>query len=379
MLLILREEVLCAIILLFLQVYYAVNKVQSSNALFPKIAIIAFLHVLLDGITVITVNNMDVVPDIVNRLLHIAFYITGVLFGKMLYNHVLNLCGFYRFIARLKNAGYVLLIAFSALLFFLPMEYVDGTYTNYSYGPLAIIGYALFLFYCGASLILLLCSYQKLDRRTRVVMIPILSTLVIAVIAQAICTELLITGASVTLVTLGLFVSLDNPDRGYMEQALWDYATGLKNRNSCERELKQAFVLALSRKKATRAGFLVADINDLKLINDTCGHQEGDRLISTAADILRTHLKTAENIYRMGGDEFLAVYYSPDDIVVAAEIKNVVQACRDTNQFTVPLSMAIGYTSGVMDGGTDALVKAADQAMYKNKAAIKSATEYKNV
>ncbi|MBR2927819.1 MAG: GGDEF domain-containing protein [Oscillospiraceae bacterium] len=371
MLLALREEALCAMILIFLQIYYAVNKVKNSNALFPKIARIALCHVLLDGITVYTVNHLDIIPDPINRFLHILFYISGALFGMMLYQHILTLCGYYRSAARLKRVGYALLTAFTILLFFLPMKYVHGQYTNYSYSILTIIGYALFLFYCAASLIMLLYSYRKLDRRTRVVLVPILCVMMIAVITQAFFPELLMTGAVITLVILGLFISLDNPDIDYMEQALWDYTTGLKNRNSYERDMAQAKFVAQTKRQSPQIGFLVIDINNLKYINDHYGHQEGDRLISVSADILKNHLKSASSIYRIGGDEFLAVYSATSNAAVEAEMDAVMQACRNAKDFSLPLCLALGYQSGPLDNNVDELLKQADQNMYSCKARLK--------
>lgn len=371
MLLALREELLCAIILVFLQVYYAVNKVKNNNALFPKMARVALCHVLLDGITFFTVNHMDIVPDPINRFLHILFYISGALFGLMLYDHVLSLCGFYRSAARMKRVGYVLLTGFSILLFFLPMEYAQGKYTYYSYGSLAFIGYILFLFYCAASLVMLLRFYRKLDRKTRLALVPILCVMMIAVIVQAIFPELLITGASITIVILGLFVSLDNPDKDYMEQALWDYSTGLKNRNSYERDMAQAKFIAQTKKNPPQIGFLIIDINNLKYINDHFGHQEGDRLISVSAEILKNNLKSASSIYRIGGDEFLAVYSPVNDTTVKAEMDAVARACRSANEFSLPLCLAQGYQSGPLDSHVDELLLEADQKMYNRKAELK--------
>ena len=371
MLFALREDLLCVIILVFLQIYYAVNKVKNNNALFPKMARVALCHVLLDGITFFTVNHMDTVPDPITRFLHILFYISGALFGLMLYNHVLSLCGFYRSAARMKRVGYILLTGFSILLFFLPMEYVQGKYMYYSRGPLAIIGYLLFLFYCAASLVILLRFYRKLDRRTRLALVPILCVMMIAVIMQAIFPELLTTSASITVVILGLFVSLDNPDKDYMEQALWDYSTGLKNRNSYERDMAQAKFVAQTKKNPPQIGFLIIDINNLKYINDHFGHQEGDRLISVSAEILKNNLKSASSIYRIGGDEFLAVYSPVNDTTVKAEMDAVARACRSANDFSLPLCLALGYQSGPLDSHVDELLLEADQKMYNRKAELK--------
>lgn len=80
MLLILREEIICAIILIFLTFYYSINKVKDKGMLFLRISCVGLLHVLLDMTTVITVNNLDTVPRLLNDALHIAFYLSGILF-----------------------------------------------------------------------------------------------------------------------------------------------------------------------------------------------------------------------------------------------------------------------------------------------------------
>ncbi len=371
MVLILREEVLCAIILIFLQLYYAINKVKTKGALFPKIALAALAHVLLDAITVYTVNHMDTVPEPLNRGLHILFYISGVLFAILLYDHTVNLCGLYHIANRLRYTGYSLLAVFSVVLCFVPMQYVQGTFTNYSFGPLAFLGYGLFFAYCLSSLLILIRFRQRLDRKTRVIMIPFLSFLLVAVISQAFFTELLFTGAIITLATLGLFVTLENPDKDYMEQALWDYTTGLKNRNSYERDMAQARFLAQTKKHPPDIGFLVVDINNLKYVNDHYGHPEGDRLIAASSSILKSNLKSATNIYRMGGDEFLAVYNAINTSTVHAEMDAVAKACRNTSDFSLPICLAMGYTHGPLDHNVAELLKNADHEMYTCKAKLK--------
>ena len=372
MVLILREELLCAIILIFLQLYYSVNKVKIKGAFFPKIDAVAMAHVLLDAITVYTVNHMASVPEPLNRTLHILFYISGVLFAILLYDHAVTLCGLYHIANRLKYTGYSLLAVFSVVLFFVPMQYVKGTYSYYSYGPLAFMAYGLFFFYCMASLIILFRFRQKLDRKTRVFMVPLLSFLLMAVIIQAFFTEFLFTGAIITLTTLGLFVTLENPDKDYMEQALWDYTTGLKNRNSYERDMAQARFMAQAKKHPPEIGFLVVDINNLKYVNDHYGHPEGDRLIAASSSILKTNLKSATNIYRMGGDEFLAVYNpSVDAATMTAEMNAVMLDCRNTTDFSLPICLAMGYKRGPLDANVGELLKQADQEMYTCKAKLK--------
>ena len=78
MLLILREELLCVMILVFLMLYYIFNKVKDKEMLFLRLSSVSLLHVLLDIITVMTVNHLDTVPELVNRFLHILFYLSGI-------------------------------------------------------------------------------------------------------------------------------------------------------------------------------------------------------------------------------------------------------------------------------------------------------------
>ena len=373
MLLILREEIVCTIILLFLMLYYLRNKVKDKERPFLKISFFALLHLIFDMATVFTVNHTAAVPDLVNRLLHVCFYLTGICFSMAFYNYVVNLTAMYKYTRVLNAAGYVPMVVFSVLLMSMPMEYVQGRGTWYSFGPLAYIGYALFMFYCTVSLILLIAARKRLETRTKFALIPIILVMYIMIIAQAIVPELLMTGADVTIICLSIFVALDNPDMDYKEQALWDFLTGLKNRNSYNKELIMYAHRAQESKGDHRMGIVVADMNNLKMINDTYGHVEGDRMIAAAADMLKKGLTSAEGIYRVGGDEFIAIYLAPKDKVVEREMETVRKLCGAAEGCVVPLQIAMGYASGKLENSAEALIHTADQEMYSNKAAMKQA------
>ena len=370
LLLTLREEIVCAVILIFLIFYYLINKVKDKEMIFLKMACASLLHVIFDVITVITVNSRDVVPDSVNRVLHICFYITGILYAIMFYHYVIHLCALYRHMRVMKIVGYIPLALFVPLLLFLPMEYVTGRGTDYSFGPLAFVGYGIFMLYCVVCVILLFVSRKRIESRAHRALFPIIIVQCGFIIAQALVPELLMTGNGVTLVCVGVFVALDNPDKDYKEQALWDFLTGLKNRNCYDRDLAR-HAYSRNHSNSRRIGFLVADMNYLKVINDNYGHVEGDKLIMAAANILQDNLASAEGVYRLGGDEFAALYLSPDDEAVAAEIEQVRAACAKAVDFPVPLSIAIGYASGGAGEDTDAVFQRADQLMYEDKTALK--------
>lgn len=318
---------------------------------------------------------MDKVSENFNDAMHVFFYISGILFVIAIYNYIIKVCGMYKHMQILKNIGYVPLVVFIVLLLFIPMEYVHGNGTYYSYGPLAFIGYGLFVVYCAVSLVFVLFHRHQLGKREKYTLIPTVIIMFLLIVLQALIPELLMTGMNTTIICLGMFMALDNPDKLYEEQALWDFLTGLKNRNCYNRDLKQ-YVSRFSRKKKTglnRIGFVVADMNYLKRINDNYGHMEGDSMIAASAAVLNTYLKTAENVYRIGGDEFAAIYLTPNDEKVAKEIKSVKEAADKVTGHVHPLSIAIGYASGLIEDDVEAIFKMADERMYEDKVAMKIA------
>lgn len=372
MLLILREEILCLLILSFLLLYYTVNKVKAKGQGFARLIGLAIVYVLLDMTTVVTVNSMDVVPEVWNRWAHILFYLVGLLLGYQFYIYILSVCSLYKQVRRMARIGIIPVVLFSVLLLGLPMEYVAGRGTYYSFGPLAILGYAFFLLYCLACLIVLIQSRKRLEARVQWALFPMIAFMCAAVIAQALVPELLMTSASCTVVCIGLFVALDNPDKDYKEQAMWDFLTGLKNQNCFKRDMAMYRERFSEKNNRRRIGFVVADLNWLKRANDTYGHVEGDRLLSAAADALRDSLKQAEHLYRTGGDEFVAVYLSPDDVTVAREMEQVRTACRSVVGLVVPLEIAMGYAADVANAELQQILDEADRRMYENKKFIKA-------
>lgn len=368
-----REEVVCLLVLIFLIGYHSIYKSNDENndgRSFLKIAFYALGHVLLDMITVVTVNNLDVVPTAVNKVLHIAFYCFGLLFIMEFLDYVIKLTMSNKLLKEYRRIKFFPVLLIIVLSFFLPIEYIKGRGTNYSYGRLIFVCYGIFALYCLLAMVLALINYKNLDRKMRLAVLPTISLMVAMISLQAVVPELLMTGAAVTFVCIGLFVTVDNPVSAYLEQALWDNATGVRNKNSFEKQMS-----ALDKKyksKQLSIGFVICDMNGLKLINDNYGHAEGDKLIKAAASVLLENLKNAHNVYRIGGDEFAVIYLSPNDEEVVSEIENVRTACDNYTDSPIKLSIAMGYASGTSDpSGFMEIYSKADALMYENKAEIK--------
>lgn len=367
--LILREEIVCAVVLLFIIICTVVYKIKSSDMYFLRVLYAAFLHVLLDVTTVITVNNRDVVPDWMNKILHLLFYFFGILFIMELYAYIVNLTIPHNLKRRFGLMRFIPFVVYILSAFILPIEYRSGRGTDYSYGPMVFMGYGIFVVYCLACLVLIICFGKKIDRKAKIALFPMLFLLIIVVVIQGLVPELLMTGAAITFICLGLFTSLNNPAQEYRERAYWDEATGIKNKNAYHLQLEE--LKRKCAKKKTEIGFLIADLNGLKRVNDTYGHVEGDKLIKAAGDILREQLKHAYDIYRVGGDEFVAIYYATDNTIVEQEMQNVVDTCEEYKESPIALSIALGYASGIYTAEYMNIYQLADERMYEHKMNLK--------
>lgn len=136
-----------------------------------------------------------------------------------------------------------------------------------------------------------------------------------------------------------------------------DYLTHIYNRNALERDLT-----ALEEQGG--GYYIIADLNDLKLVNDTIGHSAGDELLQSFAGLLANVVGNDGRAYRQGGDEFAVLYHKD-----AKEfIQDLAQRCRIENQTrSIPISYAIGYCNL----SEKEFLDFADQMMYADKRKIK--------
>ncbi len=152
------------------------------------------------------------------------------------------------------------------------------------------------------------------------------------------------------------------------ERANIDELTGVKNKHAyVDEELRiNAFI-----ENRMQESFAIAlfDLNGLKDINDTLGHQAGDRFICDGCRII-CHLFAHSPVYRVGGDEFAVIatgsdYESIDDLMNELAVKN------EENKKTNNVVIAGGYARFENERNVSAVFERADRAMYKNKAELK--------
>jgi diguanylate cyclase (GGDEF)-like protein len=161
-------------------------------------------------------------------------------------------------------------------------------------------------------------------------------------------------------------------------QALHDALTSLPNRVLIMDRIDQ--LLVRNRRNGTSGAALYIDIDDFKNVNDTLGHEAGDRLLVAVAARLTTALRDADTIGRMGGDEFVVLIDGASlDVApyfVAQRLLTVMHQPFELAGALTPLavSVSIGLAIGDRPIGGD-LLRDADVALYQAKAAGKNRYE----
>jgi diguanylate cyclase (GGDEF)-like protein/PAS domain S-box-containing protein len=147
--------------------------------------------------------------------------------------------------------------------------------------------------------------------------------------------------------------------------SLHDPLTGLYNRIYFEEEMSR-----IEKTRFETVGILACDVDGLKLVNDTLGHDQGDRLLIAAARVIRDSFREGDLAARIGGDEFAIVLPN----TTAPAVENACQRIQETvdtyNATTpeLPLSISVGFA--VRNGSHKNLkdvFKEADNHMYRKK------------
>jgi len=147
--------------------------------------------------------------------------------------------------------------------------------------------------------------------------------------------------------------------------SMHDQLTGLYNRAFFEEEMNR-----LDGGRSYPITMISADLDDLKLVNDSMGHDAGDKLLVVAADILKKTLRSSDILARVGGDEFTVILPRTDAATgeeIAGRIRNNVEEYND-NYPDMPLGLSIGLaTSEESNVALQDIFKKADDHMYHDK------------
>lgn len=183
----------------------------------------------------------------------------------------------------------------------------------------------------------------------------------------------------ITLVVAICLLYVNIARRKKVEEELQIYATtdtmtGVLNRRTGLLFLEEQ--MALADRTGRECTICFVDVNDLKKVNDQCGHSEGDRLIEAVSSILKSALRKSDILCRLGGDEFLVIF--PACTLTQAEltwarIDADIQAYNANHANCFQVSVSRGFAQYVPDSAVspNELIKEADFNMYNDKNTIK--------
>ncbi len=158
--------------------------------------------------------------------------------------------------------------------------------------------------------------------------------------------------------------------RQLSHQATHDSLTGLKNRNAFE--TKTIELIADAQTEGSEHILCYLDLDQFKLVNDTCGHFAGDELLRQVAALIKAHLRTGDTVARLGGDEFGILLYGCNvdhGREVAENIRESIREFRfpwDGKQFSIGVSIGLIRIEPDTENLTQ-LLSLADAACYAAK------------
>jgi len=147
-----------------------------------------------------------------------------------------------------------------------------------------------------------------------------------------------------------------------------DYLTQILNRRSFYDQVNPYINLAQRQKQPF--SIVMADIDHFKRINDTYGHDMGDKVLVESAKVLRSNLRNYDILARFGGEEFVIFISNVDELnvlYVAEKLrKGFKQVFQDRLEYPVTVSLGVAtWTSGPVE--IDELISKADKALYVSK------------
>lgn len=142
-----------------------------------------------------------------------------------------------------------------------------------------------------------------------------------------------------------------------------DILTGLYNRTSFEEKIKYK-----NKEENLPLGIIMGDVNGLKLINDTFGHLEGDKLLVSIAKVLKNSCGESADIYRWGGDEFVIIIPKTSEEQCKVIIENIKRKCKEETETLIELSISLGDAIQIsLDQNIYNLLKEAEEIVYRHK------------
>jgi diguanylate cyclase (GGDEF)-like protein len=162
--------------------------------------------------------------------------------------------------------------------------------------------------------------------------------------------------------------ALEQENEKLRSLSLTDGLTGLYNYRFFAKQLE--IEIARTRRTGQPCCLIMIDLDDFKVLNDTCGHDEGNRYLVSVAQVILEKLRPTDILCRYGGDEFTVIMpatYLFDALQIAGRLRDAITAIPP--KLDVPFSASLGLAEYDPASGQEMslFVNTADKALYKAK------------
>ena len=236
-----KLQVGCLIIILYVIVTYvkaADRRHIPCNKLYDALMVVTPWAVFFDGLTAWTVNHIDSVPDIVNRLAHLLFFVfmdlVIIITALYMYDQTIGLS------KQNRKKNWLLLVPGVVSLVLIvagigQLKYLHGQTTNYSMGFSVYVCFGTLFFYYGIILYLLIARHRFLPKEKKLGTASIIIIVGTILMLQIIYPEALLTSICATILLVGIYVDFENPSirrlTVYKDSMVEGFATMVENRD----------------------------------------------------------------------------------------------------------------------------------------------------
>lgn len=236
-----KLQIGCLFVLLYIALIYFRGCKQYSFRIrgnfFAILILLSVFSIILDGATAVTVNYLDVVPDMVNKVLHTLFYISLDVEIFMLFCYMLKITGIF---PQKKSSQVVLgspfiLSTLSSILNMQSIYFVEGNTTNYSMGCSVYVCFITAGVYFILSIVQFFRFWNYMEKNKRISLITYLIVTLLVAGIQYIFPETLITSVGVTLFVISVYLNQEDPSycklSQYHDEMIIDFANLIENRD----------------------------------------------------------------------------------------------------------------------------------------------------
>ena len=242
----------------------------------------------------------------------------------------------------------VFLVTSTALFSNIAFSYDDSN--EFVRGPLGLTPHIVAIFYLILTFYFSLTMYKEKSILENVIVIALIFSIVISIIVEMLfkIEGILNMAIIISIAFYYLYINVQAYKR--------DILTGTLNRHS--------FFLDSEKIGKSLIAIISLDVNDLKLVNDSKGHLEGDTLLCNITHIISDEIKPGSRLYRIGGDEFIILLTKRLSIDEAEEIYININHALEKNNYSCASGIAYVYDE---NESFKSLLKRADELMYEDK------------